>query len=92
MVLNQLIATAAGAYPEAFVLRYWDAQAGEPKANPTGGDTLAEFIAREIAETYEPLATDTKKIEKAARKMREAARDLAAVADALAGLKRRPAL
>jgi hypothetical protein len=45
MTINDLIAAAAGAYPEAYVLNYWDAEAREPKENPDGGDTLALFIA-----------------------------------------------
>jgi hypothetical protein len=87
MTINELIAAAAGAYPEAFVLQYWDVQASEPVENPDGGDSLAEFIARELADTYDGAATNEAKIATAARKMREAARDLNAVADALAALK-----
>ena len=87
MILNRLIAAAASAYPEAYVLQYWDTEASEPKDNPTGGDTLADFIARELADTYDEEASDARKIETAARKMREAAFDLQAVADALAALK-----
>ena len=87
MTLNQLIAAAAGAYPEAYVLNYWNTEASEPKDNPIGGDTLAAFIARELADTYDEEASDAEKIETAARKMQEASRDLQAVANALAGLK-----
>ncbi len=87
MTINKLIAAAASVYPEAYVLNYWDAESREPKENSDGGDTLAFFIARELADTYDGAATDMKKIETAARKMREAANDLQAVADALTGLK-----
>ena len=87
MTLNQLIATAAGAYPEAYLLQYWDTEASEPKDNPVGGDTLAQFVAHELADTYDEAASDAEKIETAARKIREAARDLRTVANALAGLK-----
>ena len=87
MTLNQLIATAASAYPEAYVLNYWNIQASEPKDNPIGGDTLAQFVAHELADTYDEEASDAEKIETAARKMRQAAGELEAVADALAGLK-----
>ena len=88
MTLNRLIAAAASAYPEAYVRNYWNAKASEPKENPAGGDTLAAFVAWELADTYDPAASDAEKIETAARKMREAARDLDAVAAALAGLNR----
>ena len=91
MTLNQLIATAAGAYPEAYLLQYWDTEASEPKDNPVGGDTLAQFVAHELADTYDEAASDAEKIETAARKIREAARDLDAVANALAGLQQESA-
>ena len=86
MNLNRLITTAAGTYPEAFILMYWDINTSEPKDNPAGGDTLAAFVARELADTYDEEASDAEKIATATRKMREAARDLDAVAGALAGL------
>ena len=89
MTLNRLIAAAASAYPEGYVLNYWDTEASEPKDNPIGGDTLALFVAHELAETYDHDAPDEKKIETAARKIREAAQDLSAVADALASLQQR---
>ena len=91
MTLNRLIAAAASAYPEAYVLNYWNAEASEPKDNPVGGDTLAQFVALELADTYDEAATDTEKIDTAARKMREAAEDLHSVATALAGLQQEDA-
>ena len=86
MTLNTLITRAASAYPDCYVMEYWDLGKQQPRPNPLGGDTLAQFVAQEIAETYDDEAGDTEHIATAVRKMREAARDLDAVANALAGL------
>ena len=48
------------------------------------GDTLAEFIAVELAETYDEAATDEEQLDEAVRVMSRAADDVQAVADALA--------
>ena len=91
MTLNALITRAASVYPDAYVLQYWDLGKQQPRPNPLGGDTLAQFVAQEIAETYDEEASDAEQIEMAASKMREAARDLDAVANALAGLQQEKA-
>ncbi len=83
MTLNQIICRAASAYPEAFVLQYWDLQKQAPRANPNGGDTLAQFVAQEIADTYDVETGDAEQIAAAAKAMQSAADDLAAVAFAL---------
>ena len=87
MTLNQLICRAASVYPEAYVLEYWDAEAQEPKENPLGGDTLARFIAIELADTFDEEADDDKQIAEAVRAMQSAADDLAAIVQALRGLE-----
>ena len=51
------------------------------------GDTLVEFVARELHETFDPDASDRDQLDMAIRKMREAATDLQAVATALDNLK-----
>jgi hypothetical protein len=86
MTLNQLICRAASTYPDAFVLQYWDMDRQEPKPNPGGGDTLAQFIAQEIAETFDEDADDGTQIATAVKAMQTASDDLAAVAHALSDL------
>ena len=51
-----------------------------------GGDTLAEFIAREIYDTYDVNASDAEQIVSAVKAMQAAANDLQKVADALSNL------
>ncbi len=87
MKLNDIVARASQAYPENWVLRFWDAERECPVENPDGGDTLALFIARELYETYESESTDSQQLERAIRKMRQAARELDAVTRALEGLR-----
>ena len=86
MTLNQLICRAASVYPDAFVLEYWSMDAQEPKPNRLGGDTLAQFIALELFETYDAEASDGEQIATAVKAMQTAADDLQAVAHALSDL------
>ncbi len=80
MIPNMLISRAASVYPDAYVLSYWDSEKQEPKANPAGGDTLAQFVAQELSDTFDPEADETEQIAAAVKAMRDAADDLLAVA------------
>ena len=86
MTLNQLVCRAASVYPDEQVLECWDSRKERPRYNPKGGDTLAQFIAQELAETYDPEADDGAQIATAVKAMQTAAADLLAVAHALGGL------
>ena len=83
MDINQIISRAASVYPDAYVLNYWDTEQREPQHNPLGGDTLAQFIALELAETYDGEASDEEQITEAVRVMQRAADDLVGVARAI---------
>lgn len=86
MTLNQLVCRAASVYPDAYVLQYWDMDKQAPKPNPSGGDTLAYFIAQELADTYDADADDGTQIATAVKAMQTVADDLAMVAHALSDL------
>ena len=86
MTLNQLVCRAASVYPDAYVLQYWDMENEKPRKNPQGGDTLAQFIANELADTFDPDADDGTQIATAVKAMQTAADDLAMVAHALSDL------
>jgi len=82
MKLNDIMEVVDKAYPDGFTQNYWDASAKRP--DPTGsGDTLAEFVVREIYETYDKRATSKQQLEEAARVMRRAEETLALVAEVL---------
>ena len=83
MDINQIICRAASVYPEAYILTYWDMERQEPRKNRLGGDTLAQFIAQEIADTYDGDASDEDQIAEAVRVMQRAADDLVKVAQAI---------
>ena len=83
MILNQLICRAASVYPEAGVLDYWDLEEGGPRENRDGGDSLARFIAMEIADTFEEGGDELRQVRSAAGAIRAAADELNAVAHAL---------
>lgn len=91
MTLNQLVCSAASVYPDAFVLEYWSMERSEPRENREGGDTLAQFIAHEIHDTYDADASDAEQIAMAVKAMQTAANDLQRVADALSNLANRQA-
>ena len=86
MTLNQLVCRAASVYPDSYVLQYWDMARQAPKPNPLGGDTLAQFIAFELAETFDPEASDGEQIATAVKVMQTASVNLQAVAQALSDL------
>lgn len=88
MTLNQLVCRAASAYPEAFVMEYWNQASEKPRPNPDGGDTLAEFVALELYESFDPEAVDDEQLATAVKVMQSAADDLQAVAHALANIGR----
>ena len=91
MTLNQLICSAASVYPDAFILEYWDKESSEPQENRMGGDTLAQFIAQEIYDTYDVNASDAEQVASAVKAMQTAADDLQRVADALSNLAKQQA-
>lgn len=75
MTLEKLIAVADGAYPEGLVAR---AHKGEDT-----GDTLALFVARELADIHDSDASDAEQTAIAANAMRKAAEELLGVCAAL---------
>jgi len=84
MTLNELINRASAAYSDGLIAtEYWDFKRGRPRRNPKGGDTLALFIANEIADTYDPDASDAEQINTVSRVLFTASTDLEAVITAL---------
>ncbi len=86
MTLNQLVLRAATVYPDGQVLDCWDSSKQRPRRSSKGGDTLALFIARELADTYDSEADDGTQIATAAKAMQTATDDLQAVAQSLSDL------
>ncbi len=88
MTLNEIITRAASVYPDCWILQYWDMGRQCATRNRDGGDTLAEFIASELYQTYDPDAGDESQLDTAIRKIREATNDLGAVVAALENMKK----
>jgi hypothetical protein len=82
MKLNAIMEIAHKAYPDEGTREYWDEMTGEVD-EAGSGDTLAQFIVREIAETYDSGANDQEQIDEAARVIRRAENVMALVAEAL---------
>lgn len=77
MKLNDLIHKAAAGYPDARLLAYWDGH--QAVSNPVGGDTLAEFIVRELCGTFDAKAGTATQVAEAVRVLNKAKADLEAV-------------
>lgn len=81
MKLNALLEIVHRAYPEEHTRQCWDAKRQQARGDQ--GDTLAEFIVREIADTFDPDAPAEKQIDEALSAMRWACTELDAVIRAL---------
>ena len=80
MTLNQLLRIVDGAYPDGFTAEYWDPKAQEINEGASG-DTLAEFIVRELQGCVCATTEDT--LEEALRLMNKAVEDISGVRDAI---------
>ena len=83
MTLTELINRAASGYPDAQLLVYWDLTEERPRKNQDGGDTLAYFVVVELAETFDPKASDDEQIAEAVRGVGRAVRNLQGVVHSL---------
>lgn len=90
MTLLRLLLAASRGYTEdtddGFLRQYFNNRTGQVKSRATLtklGDGLARFIVVEIAETYDPEATDDQQIAEAIRVMDTARREIEGVIRAL---------
>ena len=81
MKLNALLEIVHRAYPEEHTRQCWDAK--KQKVRIGTGDTLAEFVVGEIADTFDPDAPAEKQLDEALSAMRWACTELEAVIRAL---------
>jgi hypothetical protein len=76
-----ILETADKAYPDNYIMQVWDLlREGEESGF---GDGLAEFIVRELAETFDEDAEYVDQLHEAARVMEMAGRELRAVESSL---------
>jgi hypothetical protein len=88
MKLIDLMKRANAGYPDEYLGQYFQYKTGEPVEGT--GDTLAEFIVRELAETFDPDASDEDQIDQAVKVLEEATSDLNGVMAALRGQPMNP--
>lgn len=84
MKLSELINIANEHYDDGYLAMYFDFANDVPALSDGQGDTLAEFVVAEIADTFDPDADDEDQLREAIRVMKAAARQLQVVADGLA--------
>jgi hypothetical protein len=77
MTLDKLVKIADRGYYDGLVWAYYKDPDGDH------GDTLAQFIALEIADTYDPEADDVEQLLEVARALTKAEVQLAEVVNAL---------
>ncbi len=81
MTLNEIMDVVHEAYPDGFTRNYWDA--GQQRPCDCDGDTLAEFIVKELTDTYDASAGDEEQLEEAIRVMERACGQIGDVIEAL---------
>ena len=81
MKLNEIMEIIHGAYPDAMTRNYWDSVRRRPA--PGVGDTLAEFIVKEIADTYDAETAHGTQLTEAIRVLERARSDIGSVVTAL---------
>ena len=85
MKLNAILEIVHQAYPDEHTRRCWNDKKQKPQTGT--GDTLAEFIVREIVDTFDADAGDTNQIDAALCAMRWASTELEAVIKAMEEFK-----
>jgi hypothetical protein len=78
MKIEKIIKIADAAYPDGMVQQAFDANKnrGVEDELVTVGDGLAEFIARELVDTYDPKASSDEQLTEAARCMTSARNEM----------------
>jgi hypothetical protein len=79
--LVELLKIANEAYEDGYLAEYFDPDTGAARAG--SGDTLAEFIVREIRDTFDPNASRMVQLEEARRVLMNAIDDLESVIERL---------
>ncbi len=79
--LVELLNMANEAYDDGYLAEYFHPDTGTPRAG--SGDTLAEFIVREIRDTFDPNATRCAQLDEARRVLMNAIDDLESVIERL---------
>jgi len=77
MELNELMKIVDTGFPDGMVRLCWDEQTQQARGDR--GDTLAEFIVREIADTFDATAATSEQIKTALDAMKWAAVELGSV-------------
>lgn len=81
MTINELLEIVDAAYPDGMIRLCWDANRQQVRGDQ--GDTLAEFVVREIVDTFDADALEENQLDVALSEMRWACTELDAVIRAL---------
>ena len=81
MTLNELLEVVHRGFPDGLTRLCLDAKMQKVRSGT--GDTLAEFVVGEIADTFDPDAPAEKQLDEALSAMRWACTELTAVIEAL---------
>ena len=78
MTLQEIISIANDAYPDGRIAQNFNPKTGHATKD-THGDGLANFIVRELCDTFDPNVTTDRQLAEAHRTMRNARRELESV-------------
>lgn len=79
LTFAEIIDIANEAYPDGLIGQAYNQIRHRNKKIPNVGDGLAEFIVRELKDTFEPKASSLNQLTEAARVMKNARAELEAV-------------
>lgn len=79
--LVEVLNIANEAYEDGYLAEYFDPDTGASRAG--SGDTFAEFIVREVRDTFDPNAIRSEQLEEARRVLMNAIDDLESVIERL---------
>lgn len=87
MTILEILNAANEGNPDKYLVDYYDTKTGEFDESGSG-DTLAEFVVRELIETFVAKDTDEEQIDEAVRVMERAREELENVINALDRLRK----
>jgi len=83
MKLGEIVRVASSAYPDNYLMEYFDVANDKPIKNEYAGDSLAQTIVFDIASVYDEDVTDAIQLEAIVTALKRMEKDVANVGYAL---------
>ena len=86
--LKDILNAANEHYPDRYLSNYFEKKTGEPKMD--AGDSLADFIVRELRENFDAAFSGEQQVEQAVQALERAKEDIQTAINGLLGLRSVP--